>query len=580
MSTMHGDGSAATKELQKCIAAVDAAPGVSAEVRSRVRTRVDEVLAQLGRSAGRDLDALVAASHTLGTKGCGLGPASAATAASTLVPGASEGWAEAVGVLAKERSDEERQCEFFRSVDQLGRDIRDCCCAVETVQNTTDSGVSLVLAVPRKMVQAATMTRMQALIPDSVELLLTGLGCALQMVRDGNRTIEECLTRLTTQIGQVAEARPAEPADYRTPEPAKSAQCDPPAGTAPAAQPAPAPAPPAPPASPVSSSAPEQPGVTAPETKPAAATVADAPSPAPAATPAPAPASVATTPAQVVPAQPLPQTAPPAQTEPFSRLCRCVPADCSPVPQPSTTPQQSFQPPTLQEAPATPVNPVTPAAQPTLPASTAVVDAPVQPSAQASERVTVEFDFDIDGTVNVSLNDIPCETAAAFTPPAPEHDQVNRMLGTFAEMGAAAVLGGLECFSTALQEAVECPGVDCGAHAPEPAHPPEPAPATVPAPPPVAEPVAAPEEPAPAPAPEPTPDNGVIPPPPELAQVEEPAPPPKKQLPVDPPTVAQAAPDSSAPAAEQPAIPDTNPSTDNPTPPEQAPWAVKKTGDW
>lgn len=572
MSAVHAEQSVAVKELLKCVAAVDGAPGVPAELRSRVHARVKEVMAHLARSAGRDLNGLVAASHRLGTQGCGLGPASAATSASTLVPGASEGWAEAVGVLAKERGDEERQCEFFRSVDQLGRSIRDCCCAVETVQDTTDSGVSLVLAEPRRMVQAVTMTRMHALIPGAVELLLAGLACALQMVRDGNRAIEQCLAGLTTEIGKVAEARPAEPADYCPPAPAKPAQCQPPAGTAPAQHNAPAPAPaspaptpPATPVQPVQPTAPVQQNVAVPETKPAAATVAEASTPAPspaqspAAPPAPssAPAMVTTTPAQAAPAAPIPQPAQPVQTEAFSRLCRCTPVDCPPAPAPASTPLE------------TPSNPVAPATQPTHPASGPAVDAPVQPSAEVSERATVQFNFDIDATVNVSLSDIPCETAAAFAPPAAEHDQVGRMLGTFAEMGAAAVLGGLECLSTALQDAVECPGVDCGTHAPEPAPAPAPEPAAAPTP-----------EPAPAPAAEPATEKGVIPPPPELAQVEEPAPPPKKQLPVDPPTVAQAVPETPAPAAEPPVHPDTAPSTDNPTPPEQAPWAVKKTGDW
>lgn len=184
--------------------------------------------------------------------------------------------------------------------------------------------------------------------------------------------------------------------------------------------------------------------------------------------------------------------------------------------------------------------------------------AATQPAAGNERGREVEFDYDLDPSSaarEVPVQAAGCETKAMFQPAAavpPVAEQPP--LGPLLKAGAMAVLGGLECFSQALETLVECPGSGCCTCNSEPE--------AAPAPEPVSEPVAAPE-----PPPAPTPQ--VAPPPPELAEVEEPAPPPKKQGYVE-----------TAPASQDVVLDDTEETGDTMTNEWDAGTAAKRAGEW
>ena len=194
-------------------------------------------------------------------------------------------------------------------------------------------------------------------------------------------------------------------------------------------------------------------------------------------------------------------------------------------------------------------------------------------------NIEVNFNYALDGAVNAGLEAVDCETVSQFQPPVQQvSSDSSAWVGTLVQVGAAAVLEGLDCFAASLDAVAECPGAECCTHEvtePEPEPVPEPEP-----------------EPTSEPEPEPVPEDGVIPPPPELAQVEEPAPPPEKVAHLEgAPTEAAQAPEP--PAAADPGVepqPEQHEGqtehtaepehTEQPAQDAHEPWAIKKTGEW
>ncbi|WP_267207555.1 hypothetical protein [Corynebacterium sp. Marseille-P8863] len=540
-------------EVQRMMSLILAAPVASSSKRATAQGMANELLCSIDRLRGQNLSQFAQTGAQLRGRCGGTGSVSAGGSLGTDIfgpPGGGRGptgepicgpWFDEVGITARESSDAEREAEHFTQVDEVGGQIEECCKAIEDVCATGDIAMQEMLSPVCTMLEMIVKFGFPQLTDQVIDVAIGALTQANATASDRNCVIEDCLDTIAKCVEQVAERQPAPEVEYG------GGACD--AGAAG--------------------------GVGAGAAGTVAAQCAE---PVQAPSPKPTPQPVA--PPAVAP-EPAPVPEPPAQRE-----CPRFESRCVERPAPVGVGAASLS--ASQAA--------TSAASAALGAGAGVFPQVVQPPApqMLPMNIEVNFNYALDGAVNAGLEAVDCETVSQFQPPVQQvSSDSSAWVGTLVQVGAAAVLEGLDCFAASLDAVAECPGAECCTHEvtePEPVPEPEPEPVPEPVP-----------EPEPAPEPEPVPEDGVIPPPPELAQVEEPAPPPEKVAHLEgAPTEAAQAPEPPAP--EPPAAADPGGDSGAEPQPEQhegqtehtaepehteqpaqdahEPWAIKKTGEW
>ena len=525
-------------EVQRMMSLISAAPVASSSKRATAQGMANELLCSIDRLRGQNLSQFAQTGAQLRSRCGGTGSVSAGGSLGADIfgpPGGGRGptgepicgpWFDEVGITARESSDAEREAEHFTQVDEVGGQIEECCKAIEDVCATGDIAMQEMLSPVCTMLEMIVKFGFPQLTDQVIDVAIGALTQANATASDRNCVIEDCLDTIAKCVEQVAERQPAPEVEYG------GGACD--AGAAG--------------------------GVGAGAAGTVAAQCAE---PVQAPSPKPTPQPVA--PPAVAP-EPAPVPEPPAQRE-----CPRFESRCVERPAPVGVGAASLS--ASQAA--------TSAASAALGAGAGVFPQAPQPVAPQMPPMNIEvnFNYALDGAVNAGLEAVDCETVSQFQPPVQQvSSDSSAWVGTLVQVGAAAVLEGLDCFAASLDAVAECPGAECCTHEvtePEPEPVPEPEP-----------------EPTSEPEPEPVPEDGVIPPPPELAQVEEPAPPPEKVAHLEgAPTEAAQAPEP--PAAADPGVepqPEQHEGqtehtaepehTEQPAQDAHEPWAIKKTGEW
>lgn len=512
-------------QIKALVPLIDRAPGARPGQRTEAKSIADEISAQVNLFNGQNLDVFLSAARTLRGPGKGLKWPDAAFPS----PGSAMEWFDAQGIADRERKDTEREVCHFDKRDRVAERIEQCCCCVETIQDTAKRGIELLIGPPKAVLEILRKLNFPQLIPDALDMLIQALKHAKDMILDLHDCVRSIFDEIASNICEVADEQPEPVVEYKCqpapcPAPVEkdpgSVQHTSPQGTAPAPTPTPTPAPtPAPAPAP----APQQSPLT---------TLLEQVAPNIASTVAAA-SSVAETVSQL--AQQVVSAAPSA----IERLCEF------------TSEAQNS---TTTTAPTTTV-------------STA---------GSPSVTVNIQFDFNLDSGLNAGVETVGCEVASQIQPPAQQPDTSQLALTALGRLGGAAVLGGIEFLGQLLDGVSHCTcnGACQSVPTTAPAATPEPAPQPQPAPEPAPQPAPQPQ-PQPAPTPHSPVGEGVIPPPPELAEVPQPVPPQEKLEKMEANTLPQG---TNTGGSSWTVTPAKQNNTETPNP--GGDWGSKKLGEW